>query len=111
MTPLPPSTEQALAHTGTQMLAAARLGDWTEVRRLESVAQRQVQALRQRSPRIHDLPPAQRRARLEALKALLRLDAEIRRLAEPGWVRVESWLAPSRRGQDGAYSADTQGKH
>lgn len=107
-TPLP--HYQALEHTGQQMVAAAQQGNWAEVTRLEGVALEQVQALRQAGT-LPAITPHEREARLNALKALLRLDAQVRRLAEPGWVLVEEWLAPSRSGQVDAYSADTQGKH
>lgn len=101
---------QALERTGLQMVTAAQQGNWAEVARLEGVALEQAQALRQAGG-LPAITPHEREARLNALKALLRLDAQVRRLAEPGWVLVGEWLAPSRNGQVGAYSADTQGKH
>jgi len=109
--PTPPQY-QALERTGTQMVAAARQGDWAGVAHLESVVREQVSALKATHAPAPTCPQA-RQARLEALKALLRLDAQVRALAEPGWNRVERWLgAPaSRHGQVGAYSADTLGKH
>lgn len=101
---------QALEHTATRMAASARQGHWAEVQRLEGVARHQVQALKAAGP-VQSFTPAERRVRLQALKAVLRLDAQVRNLAEPGWLKVEGWLNPSLNGQVGAYSADTQGKH
>ena len=101
---------QALEHTASRMAASARQGQWAEVQRLEGVALDQVQALKAAGP-IQHTTPAERRVRLQALKAVLRLDAQVRNLAEPGWLKVEAWLNPSRDRQVGAYSADTKGKH
>ena len=55
-------------------VAAARQGDWAGVAHLESVVREQVSALK---PTHEPAPacPQARQARLEALKALLRLDA------------------------------------
>ncbi|WP_180683549.1 flagellar protein FliT [Tepidicella baoligensis] len=110
MTPSPLPHYQALERTGQHMVAAAQQGHWAEVTRLEGVALKQVEALR-RAGTQPPTTPHEREARLNALKALLRLDAQVRRLAEPGWALMEAWLTPSRSGQVGAYLADTQGKH
>ena len=95
---------QALECTSTHMVAAAQQGRWAEVARLQDVAREQVASLQALGPA--SLSTLERRVRLEALKAVLRHDAQVRRLAEPGWATVEGWLAPSRHRQVIAYSAD-----
>lgn len=99
---------QALEQTSVRMAAAAQQGRWGEVARLQTVAKGQVATLKTtQSPA---LSPAERQARLAALKAILRLDAQVRNLAEPGWVKVNEWLNPSIHGQVGAYLADSSSK-
>lgn len=99
---------QALEHTSAQMVTAARQGRWSEVDRLQAVARTQVATVRAIESFSRNAPtPAERLARLEALKAILRLDAQVRNLAEPGWVQVNEWLSPSIHRQVAAYSADT----
>jgi len=111
---------QALVHTGTQMVAAAMQGQWTEVSRLESVAREQVTVLR---PLMSQAAWSHkdRAARRQALIAILRLDAQVRALAEPGWRTVQPWLGlkthldalkgSSLQGQVDSPLADRQGKH
>ena len=101
---------QALERTSQQMALAAHEGNWPEVRRLEGLARDQVAVLKAAGVS-GTLTAPQRRAKLAALKAILRLDAQVRNLAEPGWVKVDAWLRPSRNGQVGEPMADTQGKH
>ena len=91
MTSAPPQY-QALEHTSAQMLAAALQGHWAEVTRLESVARSQVRGLGlQANPAA--LSPEEKRARRRALLAILRMDAQVRALAEPGWLAVQPWLS------------------
>lgn len=100
---------QALEQTSARMAAAAQQGQWSEVDRLQSVAKVQVATLK--ATGMQPMTPTERQARLAALKAILRLDAQVRNLAEPGWVKVDAWLRPSHNGQVGEPLADTQGKH
>jgi hypothetical protein len=111
MTPFPPH-HHALESTGAQMLAAARQGHWAEVTRLEAVARSQVASYRA-TPGNPPSTPADKQVRLNALKAILHLDAQVRALAEPGWNRLDRWLdsKATYHGQVGAYSADTLGNH
>ncbi len=100
---------QALERTGLQMVKAASMGDWNEVSRLEGKALGEVNALRMHSN--HHLTSFQlgnpNTARQDILKSLLRLDAQIRNLAEPGWMTIEHWLEPSRRRQVDIFQTDT----
>lgn len=98
----------ALEHTSTHMAAAAQQGHWAEVAHLQGVTRAQVVALKATGP--HHLSPPERQARLAALKAILRLDAQVRNLAEPGWIQVNQWLNPSTQCQVGAYLADSASK-
>ncbi|NIC41923.1 flagellar protein FliT [Aquabacterium sp. A08] len=86
--PSRPEPHQQLEHTSRLMLAAAQRSDWSEVRRLEGVAQGQVAALRLQAPRPAPAGPAERQARQRALLAVLRHDAQVRALAEPVIDRV-----------------------
>lgn len=99
---------QALEQTSARMAAAAQQGQWGEVERLQSVAQVQVATLK--ATGVQPMTRTERQARLAALKAILRLDAQVRNLAEPGWVKVHEWLNPSIHGQVGAYLADSSSK-
>lgn len=98
----------ALEHTSTRMAAAAQQGHWTAVAHLQEVAREQVTTLK--ATGLHPPTPTERQARLAALKAILRLDAQVRNLAEPGWVQVNQWLNPSTPGQVGAYLTDSSSK-
>ena len=92
---------KAIEQTSARMAAAAQQGCWVEVERLQAVARDQVASLKAKEPM--PLTPAERQARLAALKAILRLDAQVRNLAEPGWIKIHEWLQPSNRGQIDAY--------
>jgi len=103
---------QALESTGAQMLAAAHKGHWTEVTRLEAVALAQVAIYRATPASMPDTLEV-RQARLKALKAILRLDAQVRTLAEPVWHQMERCMGTTNviNGQAGAYFADNLDKH
>ena len=104
---------QALKETSEQMACAARLCLWNEVTRLEGVASTQVAAYLAASGG-KPATAADKHHRLQALKAILQLDAQVRALAEPHWQKVTHWLgdsSASRQGQVGAYFADTNNKH
>lgn len=73
---------QELEQTSHLMVSAARLADWQEVQRLESVAALQIHALRAKM--VATRPSLQEcQARHRALLAVLRHEAEVRGLAEP----------------------------
>ena len=94
------------------MVEAAQDGRWTEVERLQTVARTQIAELKAMGAgRLTGSTRAERETRLAALKAILRHDAQVRNLAEPGWVQVSEWLSPSIHRQVAAYSADTDLTH
>jgi len=92
------------------MATAAQKGNWPEVHRLQELAREQVAALKATGASAALTAP-QQQAKLAALKAILRLDAQVRNLAEPNWLKVDAWLHPVRNGQVGEPLADTKGKH
>jgi flagellar protein FliT len=82
---------RAIEQTSARMATAALLNNWAEVARLEAMARDQVAALQ---PLLGTaaLSRDEKRARLAALKAVLRHDAQVRALAEPGWLQVQPWV-------------------
>jgi len=80
----------ALECTAQHMSNAAKLGLWSEVSRLEDVAKEQVHALKQHLTTNPAETPRLKRSRYMALQAILRLDAQVRLLMEPGWRTVDS---------------------
>lgn len=78
----PQHTYQDLEYTSHLMVLAAHRADWPEVQRLEAMASLQVAALQ--APTVATRPTlAQRKARHQALLAILRHDAQVRALANP----------------------------
>jgi flagellar protein FliT len=82
---------RAIENTSARMATAALLNNWPEVARLEAVARDQVAAMK---PLLGTTTPSreERLARQAALKAILRHDAQVRALADPGWFKVQPWL-------------------
>ena len=73
---------EQLEHTSHLMVLAAHRADWPEVLRLETMAAAQVAALQ--APTVAMRPTlAQRKARHQALLAILRHDDQVRALANP----------------------------
>jgi flagellar protein FliT len=91
---------EAIAMTSREMVDAARLEDWGEVKRLERDCMRQVRQLKS-AARVQSLSPTDQAMRLRLLRSILADDAEIRRLAEPWLVELEHLLLPPPRGQAG----------
>lgn len=83
---------ESIAAASGDMLAAARKGDWDEVARL----QRHCLACVQRLQAAQELRADEQACRFRLLRKVLADDAEIRRLAEPRFVQIESWLLPPR---------------
>lgn len=88
----------SIARTSRAMLAAARAGDWDGVTRLEDDCRVLIDDLRREALR-SPLPGAERRRRMQLLRAILADDAEIRARAEP-------WLQQLERVLHGAAAAD-----
>lgn len=80
-----------LEHTSQQMVAAAQQSDWATVERLELQALQQVKGIRAAPPQTHT-NQGRGEARHQALLAILRHDAQVRALAEPGWEKIEGYL-------------------
>lgn len=72
-----------IERTSQQMLQAAQQDDWAEVRRLELVCNEQVAQLKQQAHGVRLSPPAKAQKQ-RLMLAILRHDAQIRSLAEPG---------------------------
>lgn len=93
-----PAPHEMLLSTATTMRAAAQRGDWGEVERLEAFAHEQMQRLKTCAVKVASSPEG-RHLRRSATLAALRLDAQIRSLAEPGWMAIEECLSPGLRGK------------
>ncbi|HVL74444.1 MAG TPA: flagellar protein FliT [Noviherbaspirillum sp.] len=76
---------ESVADITTQMLAAARTGDWEQLAALESRCSRQVEILKAEEP-VAPLPPVQRERKVKIIKKILDDDRQIRDITEP-------WLA------------------
>jgi flagellar protein FliT len=82
---------RVIERTSARMAMAALLNNWAEVARLEAVAREQVASLQPLlGPKTQSRE--ERLARRAALKAILRHDAQVRALADPGWFKVQPWL-------------------
>lgn len=92
MTPLQHMYHSVLT-SSAHMVAAAEQADWSRVAELQALCLER-RAHIQAHEKAHPLTPAQRRSKHAALLALLRHDAQIRALAEPGWERAHLALAP-----------------
>ena len=82
---------QAIERTSLQMVQAARRADWAEVARLEALSREQVAQWREHTA-ARELSPAQQRKKRAALLAILRHDAQVRRLADPTQANLELLL-------------------
>lgn len=95
-----------LMTTGQHMVHAASTGDWHTVSHLESLAKAHWASIRHMEQNLA-MTVAQRRNKHAALLALLRFDAQVRALAEPGWTT----LAPYFRDQVPEAPSDKILKH
>lgn len=73
-----------LERTSEQMLRAAQQDDWAEVRRLEALCTEQVTQLKSHQRSGAPLTPPAKAQKHRLMLAILRHDAQIRSLAEPG---------------------------
>lgn len=93
---LPPQYGQAL-QLAESMLTAARRQDWQEVRNLRTALPQLAadleiawQKIRSEYPEVCDsLEPA----RVKMIREILRVDEQIRRMAQPAYHRLSPWLA------------------
>jgi urease accessory protein UreH len=82
---------QELHKTGQMILTAAQKGNWADVERLEQLAALQIEAI-QSVQKLFQMSEQERHARVLMLKTLLKLDAQVRQLAEPAWQQVNQWM-------------------
>jgi flagellar protein FliT len=72
----------AIEDGSRKMLEAAQADDWDEVVRFESACAVLIEQLRERS-RSLDLDPQQRAEKKQIMQRILRMDAQMRLLADP----------------------------
>lgn len=84
-------TYNQLLETGEQLVHAARHSDWQAVSALEALIKQRWFHLRIHESQ-HDLTKEERQKKHAALLALLRYDAQVRALAEPGWNKLSEAL-------------------
>jgi flagellar protein FliT len=77
-----------IEHTSREMLSAARRQAWSEVARLEATSREQIAGL-QKHAGTPALPPEEQRQKHHLLLAILRHDAQVRSLADPGVAGVD----------------------
>lgn len=82
-----------LLEAAERMLAAARDDRWADVRRIEDHCGQAIATLRD-ARRRETLSPADDRERMAVMLDIVRIDAEVRRLAQP-WIHdLDRMLAP-----------------
>lgn len=74
---------QAIESTSERMVQAAMKGDWTEVTRLEASSRQQIDLLKDAAQNV-TFSAKEAATRQRVLLSILRHDALIRNLAEPG---------------------------
>ena len=85
---------EALETASSDMLDAARDGDWDRVAKLEAACALVIGKLRQIA-QVHQLSEAGRQNKLRILKSILANDAEIRRITEALPEQFEAALSPA----------------
>ncbi len=89
---------KAIESGSRQMLEAAQADDWDEVVRYESACAVLIEQLRD-SARRSELEPHQRMEKAQIMQRILRIDAQIRVLAEPWLADVEHSYTASTASQ------------
>ena len=94
----------ALAGCCLRMLDAAQRGDWPEVADIESQTRLLIAELRERRATVR-LDDATRQRKFLALRDILSIDAQIRRLSDPGAKRLDQLFAmsPAQRADRGTH--------
>lgn len=87
---------ETLEKASADMLAAARRGDWDEVVRLESASSRVIRQL-QHASQATALSAEHRQAKSAIMRRILTNDAEVRRLAEPWFDKLDAMTHGRRR--------------
>lgn len=99
---------ESVADITTQMLAAARTGDWEQLAELESRCSRQVEMLKGEEPIA--LQAVERERKVRIIKKILEDDRQIRDITEPWMAQLSAMInsAGTERKLANAYGA-TQG--
>ena len=92
---------EAIALSSGDMLQAARQGDWSRFEQIENDCARLIEQLRSLSTDT-TRDAAFQRARMKALREVLRNDAQIRTITEPAIHRIGAYLGAAPPGADGA---------
>ncbi len=87
---------QAIEKASADMLAAARVGDWDAVVKLEGACVLLISQLKQ-AAQGQQLAPAEQKAKAQLMQRILVNDAEIRHLAEPWLDDLDALLAGKRK--------------
>jgi len=87
---------EAIEQASTDMLTAAKAGDWDQVVKLEGACVLLISQLKH-AARSTDLDPDAARAKAKIMQRILVNDAEIRHLAEPWLQDLDDMLAGKRQ--------------
>ncbi len=101
---------ESVADITTQMLAAARMGDWEHLAELESRCSHQVEMLKASEPATQ-LRAMERERKVRLIKKILEDDRQIRDLTEPWMARLSAMIssAGTERKLAHAYGATRTG--
>ena len=89
---------KAIEDGSRKMLEAAQADDWDEVVRFESACAVLIEQLRERS-RVMSLDPNQRSEKAKIMQRILRMDAQLRLLADPWLDQLDRLYAHQGTGQ------------
>lgn len=81
---------KAIEQGSRQMLEAAKADDWDQVVRFESACAVLIEQLRERAGGA-ELAPAERQEKAQIMQRILKIDAQMRSLAEP-WLQQVDYL-------------------
>lgn len=97
---------ESVADITTQMLAAARTGDWEQLAELESRCSRQVEMLKGEEPIA--LQAVERERKVRIIKKILEDDRQIRDITEPWMAQLSAMInsAGTERKLANAYGAN-----
>jgi flagellar protein FliT len=90
---------KAIENGSRKMLEAAQADDWDEVVRFESACAVLIEQLREHS-RNAELEPHQRGEKAQIMQRILRIDAQMRVLAEPWMAQMDQlYMHPAAQSQ------------
>lgn len=82
---------ESVADITTQMLAAARTGDWEQLAALESRCSRQVEILKAEEP-VAPLRAVERERKVKIIRKILDDDRQIRDITEPWMAQLSTMI-------------------